>query len=212
MAVDRRSFLKVFGVSSAMVANVAGETELLRQREDMRPPDPQTGGEHAWEAKRQFHSTVSAVLYDRLDIPKNGMEHTHSFFNGMYGTPNPRGPEETNVYGARKLDAPELFKVDAVGITFDPQMTEAHRNYILRNYALDLWIGQKTYCKVPLIEAFGQGSDPTVNFKTLFRLDIPLILSWEHSFYVSIIGKPPPVSPKLSMWAVLHGQKAWGVS
>lgn len=214
MPHDRRSFLKVFGVGQAVVVTALGDHEVInngsKDYKDYDPPNPQSGAEELWESKREMHSTVSQVLYDRVDVPRCGMKDRYNFFN--QAMTSDRGPEYTNLWSPCRLDAPELYKMSALGVTFDPTTTPEVRSLVIRNYSLDFWIGQRYFCRVPLVEAFGQGSDPTCDFKTLYHLDIPLIWSWEHSFHMTLqSSNAPKVNTKFTMWGVLHGQKARGI-
>jgi hypothetical protein len=211
---DRRDFLKVFGVSSAAVVGAAGMPEVIRADTGAPLAPPPLPGHHEdvkkWEM-RDYMSVVSGLLYDRIDIPKNGLKSQHTFFQS--GWQQNHGPEYTNVMCQGRLDAPEMFKVCKVGVTFSPGISPELRDAIIRRYAVTLWLGQKYYFRAPMVEAFGPAnSDPTVDFKTLFTLDLPLIIASDHNFWLDISTSDPlPISPKVSLWGVLHGQHARGV-
>lgn len=213
---NRRDFFKVFGISSAVAIGAAGAPEVMHADTTNPPPKPVAGNafdQAQWErANGAPHMcVVSGVLYDRLDIPKNGLGMRHTFFDR--GWANGRGPEETNVTSACRLDAPEMFKVDKFGVTFLPGIRPELRDAIIRRYSLSFWLGPKRYFQAPLVEAFGgPNSDPTIDFKTLYHVDMPIVIGSDHQFHAEIeSANPLPIHPKLTMWGVFHGQYARGV-
>lgn len=215
MQHDRRNLLKVFGLSSAAIVGASGDVEKVTDTSPAPHPRERALGASAWNYS---YDVVSQVLYDRqlLKLANDNfggsprLRARYNFF--CDGWQMQRGPEDTNVYQACMLDAPELFKISKVGITFDPGMPERDRLAVIRSYELKLWVGQKYFIQAPLVEAHGWGSDPTAEFKTLFDLDIPLVLVYGHSFRLELSSRNPPlVDGENYAWAVFHGQKARGV-
>lgn len=210
MREDRRNFLKTFGIGSAAVVGLSGETEVVQADTTNPMPKPALAGndfdKQQWEGP--IRDVVSAVLYDRLDAAAMGS--TIRFFDR--GWTMGRGPEETNVQSAMRLDAPTLFKVDKIGVTFHLGTHPADVNTVLSRYKLYLWLGCKQYCEVPLVEAFGPpNGDPTAPFKTLYTLDLPIVIAYDHNFFLEMVGSYAAYKTGLTMWGVLHGQKARGV-
>jgi hypothetical protein len=206
---DRRNFLKAFGLGSAVVVGASGEAEVVRDPEPA--PKPQAGYAKDREQFGWSTDVVSGVLFDRLDIEKNGLATRHQFFDR--GWQNGRGPEHTNVYAPCSLQAPEMFKVDKFGITFMPGIRNELRDAIIRRYTLTFWLGQKYYFRAPLVEAFGgPNSDPATDFKTLYTLDMPIVIASGHYFMMDISSSDPlPIHPRLTMFGVIHGQHARGI-
>lgn len=208
---DRRNFLKLLGLGSAAVVGASGEVEVVHSDRTNPLPVPKVAGrtydKEKWEGP--MRDVVSAVLYDRLDVSK--FEKSLRFFDR--GWANNRGPEETNVYSAMKLDPPTLFQANAIGITFGLNSNPKNIGRILDSYKLHLWLGQKHYADVPLVEAFGPpNSDPTAPFKTLFKMDLPIVIAYDHAFHLELVGSVPYVDePEVTMWGVMHGRMARGI-
>jgi hypothetical protein len=205
MKPERRDFLKLMGIGSAFVKGASGK-ELVKLNEPVEPVLT-SGNSASWI---QCMDVVSSVLYDKLVIESGGLETFHRFFNR--GWEHKRGPEDTNVYNMGHLEAPEIFSVNKIGVTFSPGTSSEVMNALLRNYTLSFGLGNKYYFRAPLVEAFGfPNSDPTVDFKTLFTLDIPIIFSHEDRFFMEIMGTPPVLWSDVCMWGVLHGRMARGI-
>src|ERR1700679_2595968 len=208
---NRRNFLKVFGLSSAAVVGVSGEHEIAKADTRNPLPAPMMAGDiQDWKGPKR--DVVSACLYDRLDIPAGPLLGRYRFFDR--GWTSNRGLEETNVYSAMRLDAPTLFQSSKIGITFAPDSDFRTMKTLLNRYKLFLWLGNKYYCQVPLVEAFGPpNSDPLIPFKTLYALDLPIVIGFDHNFHMDLVGTETPYHefPGISLWGVQHGRMARGI-
>lgn len=206
---NRRNFLKTFGLSSAAVVGASGAIETLKlSKEDLVPAPIVAGDKEAWNPGRDV---VSGCLYDRAVFDRNSLSNSYKFFNT--GCTSERGPEDTNVYHAGRLDPPILFAVKKFGVTFSPGTKPEVRNAVIQRYSLRLWLGNKVYFEAPLVEAFGiENSDPTADFKTLYQVDLPVVIAYDHYFALELSSRVGlPNHPKLSMWGVLHGLQARGI-
>lgn len=215
MSDNRRNFLKLFGATSAAMVGTNGMPETVKlEGAEPKPRQPIAGStvDHAqWNDGIPEMDVISGVLYDRLDIPKNGLQHHHRFFGRGLGPE--RGLEQTNVWQQNALCAPEMFKIEKFGITFQPSIKPELRDAIIKRYCVEFWLGQKVYFRAPMVEAYGgPNSDPTIDFKTLYTLNLPIILVSGHYFSLEMTSADPlPINPKLALWGVIHGMHARGV-
>jgi hypothetical protein len=187
MSEDRRSFLKMFGLSSAVVAtiSVSKGTEI----ETISDPDAKplarplvaeghyrlplaegqnTGFNHMDVVKGRLYSAqefqfVESDKWHPAHRPPGSIGSCIQFFH--YGPYVPWVPNneqhatymETNLYRAKTLDLPEAFAVQRVGLVFSPMCDPEDRARFIDQSELEVWIGQKNYFRTPLAETFAVG-------------------------------------------------------
>lgn len=214
MKTDRRSFLKLFGVSTAAVATAEG-VEVVSS--------PDAPAQFEWDAHRPLfrHGTLFDVrpqsLYHRIDIPKNSMQACYQGFSTFRGMDNDL--TITNMVRANCLPEPNSFQVQKFGIVFSPKTEPALRSAFLDRYMVRFAIAQKTYFEGPLSFIFSTVGEPDreKGFTTLPDIGladisaVPLIISDEVTFRAEIIGTPIQTHGKLIFWIVLQGIMARAV-
>lgn len=221
---DRRNFLKVFGVTGAAVAGVGmtPPTEEVLTHEEAGPPLKQSG----WSSSRNYYDVVSNLLYDRLTFHEGeSVPNVCDFFKlGVIGPGGyARGLEDTNVYQACKLDAPEAFLVKSMGVCIVPGCDGDMEKQLINNYCVELWIGQKCYARSPLAMAFAympapwQPKDVQLKARTVsdgfYKLELPVVIPYDAIFHMSIRSSLRMYvgAHDLSMYGVLNGLDARGV-
>lgn len=215
MTQDRRGFLRRFGVSTALVATAnAAEIESLPAGEPPRPPrmnpDDRPWTKEAWNGDCVTHS-----LYDTIDIPKSGLQSSHSFFTAPQG----KRMDQTNLTRAKHLDAPEAFAATSISIGFGlhrwnhvDDRRQVRQDFV-DSYGAYLWLGCKYYFQSSLRLMFARrsDSDPLSGLWGECKFDIPIIFDSETQFYVELVGQPFD-NPELSITAVLRGTHSRGLS
>jgi hypothetical protein len=207
MTTDRRSFLKLFGASSAAVATREG---VAMASDPGVQPLPR-----ADEYFCQHYDVVSDVLYSSVSFEKNAMQDQYHLFGQPVGLGV--GLSETNLRQSNRLPAPEAFCVKRIGFAFSPKTEPGLRSAICDRYTLSLTIGAKRYWSQPLAFCFsvadvdrerGFATLPDVSFVTL---DLPLIFDNEIYFQMDLRGEPIRPSGKAKGWALLGGLWARGI-
>jgi hypothetical protein len=212
MKQDRRSFLKLFGTSTAAVATLDGIEKVHDPTAEPRMPS---------DYLRNMAEVNADVLYSAVTIPKNAMESEYHLFSqtiGMYSADGTRVTRaDTNMQQSNTLPEPNRFCVKRIGFAFSPKTEPGLRSAFCDRYYLKVGICNKVYWQQPLSFCFGKGepdrdrgftSQPDVH---MVDLDIPLILDMGVYFSAELIGDPIHPCGKLKGWALLGGLHARAV-
>lgn len=210
MNVNRKDFLKIFGVGAAAIATTAGGIEETRlEAHEVRPlPD---GEKHFRSGLAACMDVQRARLYAQVRIEKNSMRQRYSTFAGWdYAT---RNATTTNLHNQGRLCAPECFAVQKMGVVFAPTSAPQLRNVFAERYAFQFLVGKKCYYESPLMHKYQVADTPLdISAEALHDISaLPLILTPECSFDMEVFGDPLPVHGKLAFWAVIDGLHARGV-
>jgi len=240
--VNRRDLLKTFGVTSAAVANVKGpgpETTFEKLTDFSAVPLHRSFS-YAFDVVRaRLYSAIvvddSFVEYKRTDGEDSladlkfdcRLKDRHQFFKYALGMPNPFDTPwckpgstityaDTNMHQAGRLDPPEAFMIQRVGIVFSPRCDPISRSTFIENYSLAVWLGCKQFFRCPVAECFSVGQPVVKQFDELPEkgsvdlAPLPLILENQMSFFAEISGVPFK-SGYLKFWVVYDGLHARGV-
>jgi hypothetical protein len=210
---DRRDFLKIFGLSSAMVASAGGkEPELIT---DPHPKTDQYFNTNSFDP-RLHYDVVPAVLWSKLTVKKDSLKGGVTFHFQDYSA---------------KLHAPESFLVRGIGLVFSESVPEKLKLEVRDNYDLELRIGQKWYWKSPLALMRTDCCPDDASIPELSGPQFPYLISTDKdnrgliiphhlNYYVQLSAAfQDPIVPynwveeheEMRMWAVLSGFRARGV-
>jgi hypothetical protein len=136
---------------------------------------------------------------------------------------------DTNVQTAKRLDAPQAFAAMGIGLWFDAGTLLADLNTMLRSFALEFWIGEKSYNRAPLIfypvgggvTGFSSASTALTNGMPgkmhRHELGINIVIDNQASFYCQLVGTSVTLTTTsgggtgLNMQVILDGLHARGV-
>lgn len=212
MKTDRRSFLQIFGVGAAVVAD-GGALHATEIKDDpVAPLSPVDYSHHAFE--RSKYDVVKCTLYSKLVIEKNSMRDEYALFDyGYFDHPVNGQPslEDTNMDQAFRLSAPGVFRADRIGVMFSPVTVPALSRVFSERYAVQLWIGNKRYFESPVCAL--ATDDYAFAPKAFAELgEVPLIFDWQQHFRTQFTSaRPLSVHGKITLWSVLDGYLARGV-
>ena len=219
---DRRNFLKIFGLGTAVVASAKSIEKVEQSPEEVEPLI--TAGAKfnraltqkapfAWPNSRS-HDVVSETLYSKLTIPKNTMESRYTLYDYAVGIPHTDGVHDlsdTNSYMPRRLCAPEYFCVKQLGIVFSSTTKRMLQYVFAERFSFSLWLHQKRYFQSPIAFAALRGDKfaPSAMFDIS---DLPLIIPYDYQFHVELTTSRP-IMPhgKIVLWSVLGGLMARGI-
>jgi len=218
MKQDRRSFLRLFGASSAAIATVDGIERVSDPTVKPLAPERDNPLKFNPLTSEYFHNmeVTADVLYSCVNIAKNEMRECYNLFSqtiGMQATT----PIDTNMVQSNKLPEPNRFCVQRIGFAFSPKTEPGLRSAFCDRYFLNVQIGSKRYWRQPLSFCFGKGEpDRERGFATqadvhMVELEIPLILDMGIFFSAELIGEPIHPCGKLKGWALLGGLHARGL-
>ncbi len=226
MKTDRRSFLRLFGASTAAVATVEGIETVS---------SPTAPAEFASDvrATRYRHGEAFDVrphiMYHRIDIEKNSMRVSYQGFSAALGHPLPDGSNAdrsvTNMHVPNRLVQPEAFEILKLGVIFSPKTEPGLRSAFLSRYYLEFLVDCKVYSANPLAFMFSmddgperqQGLKDGTPFATLPDKgsvsigEVPLIIIPEVHFHANLYGEPIQPCGKLSFWLIAQGLLARGI-
>lgn len=229
MSADRRSFLKLFGITAAAipVVSVKGESVEVVRDETVKPlatPNQPREAFHGTTYQPCMMDVQRAQLYSAIEISSGEPSSRWSAFHYGLGQSTDRlihgaTIAETNMCMAHCLPAPEAFCVQRVGVLFSPVCDPAERSSFIDHHALEMWIANKVYWRSPLADIFAVGNrasesqfNPEFPVKAMANLEpLPLILESRMYFKAELSGSGfYPESP-LRMWVVYDGMHARGV-
>lgn len=136
---------------------------------------------------------------------------------------------DTNVATAKRLDAPQAFAVMGIGLWFGSNILLADLQTILASFALEFWIGEKSYNRAPLffyppgggIDGFSSSSTAIRNGQAgkdhRHELAINIVIDNQASFYCQLVGTSVVLTSTTNggtganMMVVLDGLHARGV-
>ena len=136
---------------------------------------------------------------------------------------------DTNVQTAKRLDAPQAFAVMGIGLWFGADILLADLNTIIKSFALEFWIGEKSYNRAPLIfynagggvYGFSSSSTALVNGQPgkdhRHELGINIVIDNQASFYCQLVGTSVTLTSTTNggtgcnMQVILDGLHARGV-
>jgi hypothetical protein len=210
---DRRSFLKLFGLSSAAIATVDahGET-VIEQHRDV----PVTGGpiaekERELETLKSYNLFRTGWLYSALEIPRNSMRSSYPNLFGysdyFSSGDTVRRPTlaDTNMERPGSLPMPEMFAVRRIGVLFSGTTLPALRAAFAERYTLSFYVGSRRYWEAPIASMFGVGEIENIDRSALgfVNLEIPLIIPSGQQFNAMIQGTPLSPHGRIRLWAVI---------
>lgn len=221
MKTDRRSFLRLFGASTAAVATVEGiETVSAPTAPAEFQSDQNFRGIAGsdWACRAIAFEVRPEVLYQRIDIDKNAMPGRFDVFSISLGMPTGDGYADYTVTNLQKpncLPMPNAFQVRKLGVVFSPKSEPGLRSAFLDRYEMCFRVQQKTYWRAPLSFMFSVGEPErqrgftTLPDKGLADIgEIPLILTDEITFHAELYGKPIHPCGRLKFWVVAEGLMA----
>jgi len=93
-------------------------------------------------------------IYDTLWNPATNAPYaagaTIPNLSTFFTAPTSKTYAQTNVQTAKRLDAPEAFSVMGIRLRFSEDILIADALQLYNDFALELWIGQKSYNRAPL--------------------------------------------------------------
>lgn len=107
---------------------------------------------------------------------------------------------DTNVQTAKRLDAPQAFAVMGIGLWVGADILIADFNTILKSFAMEFWIGEKSYNRAPLFFYPVGGGITGFSSSTLaytngqpgkdhrHELGVNIVIDNQASFYVQLVG------------------------
>lgn len=218
---DRRSFLRLFGASTAAVATVEG---IETVSSPSAPAEFKRDTEAAtWRRNGGLFDVRPHVLYHRIDIPKNSMMGCYQGFSSHLGMPMADGScadfSITNMHKPNALPMPMAFQVRKLGVVFSGNTEPQLRAAFLDRYVMSFRIDAKEFWKCPLSFMFSTVGEPersergpnpsiiaTLPDKGMADIgEVPLIITDEVSFSAEIIGTSIRPSGRLRFWVVAEG-------
>lgn len=136
---------------------------------------------------------------------------------------------DTNVQTAKRLDAPQAFAVMGIGLWFSADTLLADLNTIIKSFAMEFWIGEKSYNRAPLVfypvgggvTGFSSSSTALTNGQPgkdhRHELGINIVIDNQASFYVQLVGTSVTLTNSsgggvgANMQVILDGLHARGV-
>ena len=213
MTTDRRGFLHIFGISSAVVASGTEVTkEALAEVGPIVALDRRGLPRDLPYPQFPRYDVVREALYSKLEIPKNTMRKQHSVFDFVgYGGDPRKGLCDTNLDMPYTLAAPECFCVQRIGIVFSSTTEPKLRDVFAERFAFRFVMGQKAYLTAPIAHAMAVSD--SYSTKLLFDISkLPLIITHGYHFRVDLLSERPLMPHgKIVLWAVLDGMRARGV-
>lgn len=223
---NRRDFLKMFSVASAVVATPsatpAGTTFDVLKTET---PEPILRGPSAFNLDRhpqQMYDVQKGRLYSAVDLPAGAEFGSHlCFFGYECGSRAPlelngRGATlaDTNLYRAFQLYEPEAFLIEQIGVIFSPATDLKTYRTIVENCSLSVWLGQKMYQRSPIAFMSKLNLDRESVASAQGLLDLlpyPLVIQAGLQFHARPEGETIKLRGRLRMWTVYEGRHARGV-
>lgn len=161
--------------------------------------------------QQQFNGTTyqpnsmdvqSEPLYDEITTAAGAILTPGISGSQFFANPTGKNYAQTNVIEARKLAAPEAFAVMGIKFYPTPNILLADWTAIGSNYALELWIGQKSYNRAPCqFYNSGLGTSGFTTFSSAsfitnglpgrghaHSLEINIIIDNQASFYGNLSG------------------------
>ena len=227
----RRDFLKVFGLSSAIAVNVSTDKGAEFEKVTAKEPILSLTNPALGRLNGGDYSVVDGQLYSSLEIDgeKELIDcYSSQFFS--YGL-GPNGSSllggrwanlnDTNLFNAFRLDAPEMFAVKHIGLVFSPSCNPKDRSELVDSFTISLWLGQRCFFRMPTANLFSVGEpnvkeinriNPEFPVKYMHQLELPVVIDTMAHFYVQLEGgsyfRP---EHRMKMWAVLDGLHARGI-
>ena len=237
MSTDRRSFLRLFGASTAAVATVEGietvssPTAPAEFAADTRFGNLQDRLDRSdWKRNGRAFDVRPHIFYHRIDIEKNAMRGSYGGFSVSLGTPMPDGSNAdmsvTNMQRPNSLPMPNAFLLRKLGVVFSPKTEPGLRSSaFLDRYVMSFRLDQKEYWKSPLSFMFSLAGEPersergenpslfaTLPDKGLADVgEVPLVISDEVCFTAEVYGNPIQPCGRLRFWIVGEGLYARAV-
>lgn len=217
---DRRSFLKLFGVSTAAIAAVPTlanaeptvevvKAEFPHTQTTIQPTFPQL------HYRNDFMDVRDEPLWSQLRIEQNSMQERYQLFQDTLGFDCTLA--QTNMLQHGQLPQPETYCIKQIGFVFSPKTIPALRSAFIERYTLQLFLGRKRYWEAPLATVFSIGEPdrdkgfanfPDIGFVTL---EIPLVIEAGLYFCLNVSGKPIHPCGKITGWGVFKGLHAVGI-
>lgn len=222
----RRDFLKIFGVASAVVVTDSAQgatAEVVKAERPANPPLPQPEWPFPYRTEPQYLLDVQkGRLYSAVDLPAGAEFGSHLCLFGYASYE--QAPRElngrratladTNLYHAMRLDQPEMFLIEQVGLVFSPATDLRTYRLLVENFGLSVWLGQKMYQRAPfsfLSQLKTADSQPTSTGALLDIRPYPLVIQPGQAFYARPEGETVKLPGRLRMWLTYEGRHARGV-
>ena len=145
-------------------------------------------------------------LYDYLEIPSNGAKTFHQLFVDVEASSG-KNITHTNLCTNGRLDAPESFVVERIGVCFSPTVDALSRALFCEAYSMCLTFMKRSYFRCPLSLAFNvlTSTNAKQPLHAQFKLDRPILISSQSNFSVVLCGEPPKQHGEIKCWVVLQG-------
>ena len=165
------------------------------------------------EEGRAQQPMIAQPLYDYLEIAPNSAKQVYSLFTDVEYSSG-KTSVHTNSCTNGKLDAPESFVVERIGICFSPTTEAYSRAVFAESYWMSLNILKRRYFQCPLALAYSVASstDTERPLHAQFKLDRPCLISNQMNFAVRLQGTPPKHHGEIKLWVVLQGAYQVGFS
>jgi hypothetical protein len=164
------------------------------------------GGYLGTEDGRVRQPISAEPLYDYLEIPANSAQRAYSLFVDVEAASG-KTLAHTNSTTNGRLDAPESFVVERIGICFSPTTDPLSRAIFCDSYMMSLDVLKRSYFRCPVSLAFNVASstDTESPLHAQFKLDRPVLITSGVNFQVSLRGQPPKQHEEIKLWVVLQG-------
>jgi hypothetical protein len=213
----RRDFLKMFGLTAAAISGDAAGSTV-----EVRDPSIRPHSEKFQAELSRWLDIQKGWLYSSQTLPAGQLPQSIPFFNYAVGELRDGRFEtmaETNMRTRNAMPPPSVFCIEKVGIVFDPETSKADRDVIARNFAFNLYLGEKRYFERPVASMFETAAlnpHPDKARAIIGGVDLnplPLILQNQQAFFVSIDchGEGLEIDHPVKLWAFFEGQHARGV-
>lgn len=230
MNTDRRGFMRFLSAGTA----AAGITTQMLQAEALGKSAVThefLKQQHVDDARFNYEADrldlVSWALYDRVTIPASfvGVDVTAlPAFTFVQDGNGWRGLNETNMYTARNIPAPNMMRIERIFFIFDPENAPEDMATFRREVAWEFFIGCKIFAQSTMMESSTQGrfsevvrenGYPTgmVPVDTLvLNPALALMIHHQESFYVGFCSKKlVQMSKPFSFYVFLDGVQARAV-
>ena len=166
------------------------------------------------------------LLYDTLTLPTTSIsEQGYKMFGESLG--HSKGIQDTNLCQDGRLEDPESYSIHGLTLVCKPTADKLQYDRFIENYAIDLWIGQKTYLRAPggIFGYFGtpdqmaelirntkrliykdEGVCPPTQGLIEFPKDRELVIPYYLSFALTLrSNKSIPLYKSIDLYAIMWG-------
>jgi len=171
------------------------------------------------------------LLYDKLEILSDSPSNYIRMFTEPVGSGAGKGIEATDLYQSERLEDPCQMLINGFTLVCCPTSNKEVYHKFIERYAVDIWIGHKTYMKAPgaLFPHNGTPESIAEALKELTKLEVKSegnptkgFIEWPKGQELMLpqgmlltvtlsSGAPPYLDGPLSIYAVLWGTMRRGV-